>query len=160
MPFTRAALLGGTPSFTRRGTRDARSSREAELLEHDRLVPLFPTFLHLSTDQPIDDETIERYALPRRRRRTQGPCMRSSGVPAKRCSIPLDELVLYRKVKVGECQQHPGNELLPGTHPVKWHEHTGYVDDAVRSERAVRRGYISAIETIDPDALVLQERFH
>ena len=51
--------------------------------------------------------------------------------------------------------QESRQQLLPRTHPADWIRDARDVDDAVRREHGVRRGYVPTIQTLDPDALVL-----
>src|SRR5215216_7307208 len=73
-------------------------SGEAELLKHERLVPLLPSFSHLPVDHTIEYETIEHDRLSRRRRGSERPGMRSRCAPPERHPIPLDQLVFDREV--------------------------------------------------------------
>ena len=96
--------LGGVLSL-RHGGRACvlRASGEAELLEHQRLVPLLPALLHPAVRHAIHDETIERDRLARRRRGTEWSRMSAARPPPERHAVALDQLILDRQVQVGKC---------------------------------------------------------
>src|SRR5687768_10845249 len=95
-------------------------SSEAELLEHEGLVPLLPALPHLTLRHVVQDEAVELHRLAGRGRSAQRPGMRTRGAPPERHPIPLDQLILHREVEVGESAQEPRHELLPRADPAEW----------------------------------------
>lgn len=65
-------------------------------MKHERLIELLPAFLHLAVDQSVDDESFDRHCLPRRRNRTERPCVRARATPMKCHQVTLDDLLLNR----------------------------------------------------------------
>jgi len=131
-------------------------SGEPELLQHERLIELFPALLHFPANHTVDDQPVDCYSLPGRRRRPERPGMRAGGCPAERNQIALNELIFHREVQIRECSQEAGDELLPGADSAQWLCIARYVDDAIGPERSVGARHVAAIETLDPTPLVLQ----
>src|SRR5687768_13694747 len=151
MPFLSIACtkyLHATTSVNDRLVSRRRPSGEAELLEHEGLIPLLPAFLHPAALHPVNDEAVDRDWLARRRRRTQRPRMCPSCAPPERYPVPLYELIFDREVNIGECAQQPRHPLLERTDPAKGFCHTGDVEHAVVREHVVRRGDVAAIQAL------------
>jgi hypothetical protein len=72
-----------------------------------------------------------------------------------RYAVSVDELILHRKVEVGERGQQATHQLFPGADAAERCRDARDVNDAVWCKRRVRHGHIPAVETFDPDALVL-----
>src|SRR6478672_11244186 len=70
-----------------------RPSGEAELLQHEGLVKLFPALPHDAVPQSIHNEAVERDGLASRRRRPERSGMRSRCMPSERYTVPLDQLI-------------------------------------------------------------------
>jgi len=77
-----------------------------------------------------------------------------------RYAVSVDELTLHRKVEVGERGQHASHQLFPGADAAERCRDARDVNDAVWRKRGVRRGDIPAVETVDPDALVVEQGLH
>src|SRR5687768_16531354 len=100
-------LLAFRLNLSRDLTDQAFSSGEAELLEHQGLIPLLPALLHSTVRHSVEDQAVKPDRPAGRRCRTERSGMRPAGSPAKRHAVALDQLFLDRQVEVGKGAQQP-----------------------------------------------------
>lgn len=137
-----------------RGDPEGCRSGQAELMEHQRLIELLPAFLHLAIDQSIDDEPLDRDWLPCRSHWTERTCVRARATPMKGHRIPFDDLLVNSEVQIGKGKQEACDELLPWTDTTDRFRNASDMNDAVRQKHLIGDRHITAIEPLDPDALV------
>src|SRR5688572_32880239 len=110
------------------------ASCKAKLLEHERLIKLLPALLYLAVHEAIDDQSINGDCLPRRRRRSERPCMCAGRAPPKRYPVVLNDLVLDREPDIGKGAQQACHEGFPGADAAKGLRDTGNVENTIRRE--------------------------
>jgi hypothetical protein len=78
-------------------------------------------------------------------------------VPPKRYPVPLNELILDREADIRKGVQHACHERFPGADAAKGFRDTGDVDNTIRRESRVGYGYVAAVETLYPNALMFHQ---
>ena len=81
------------------------SLNQPKLLQHSRLVPLFPPFHDYTIGKLVDDQSIDLHRSARRGNRAERPRVGTRRAPSQRDPVANPELILHREVKVWKCDQ-------------------------------------------------------